>query len=58
MVNASRRSSCSAKRSPHPPAWQSILACDALRRGQFDAANVSVVGTNQQAIGARFVRTE
>jgi hypothetical protein len=34
--------------------WQCVLACDALRRREFAAANVSVVGANQQAIGARF----
>ena len=34
--------------------WQCVLACDALRRREFAAANVSVVGVNQQAIGARF----
>jgi hypothetical protein len=33
---------------------QCVLACDALRRREFAAANVSVVGANQQAIGARF----
>lgn len=36
--------------------WQCVLACQALQRGAFTAANVSVVGANQQAIGARFVR--
>lgn len=35
-------------------AWQCIVASHAVARGQ-PAANVSVVGTNQQAIGARFV---
>jgi 3-oxoacyl-(acyl-carrier-protein) synthase len=39
-------------------AWQCVLACDALQREEFPAANVSVVGTNQQAIGARFVRAD
>ena len=39
-------------------AWQTVLACDALNQNRFDAANVSVVGANQQAIGARFVRAE
>jgi hypothetical protein len=34
--------------------WQCVLACDTLRRREFTAANVSVVGANQQAIGARF----
>jgi len=37
-------------------AWQCLAACDALARGRFAAATVSVVGCNQQAIGARFVR--
>jgi hypothetical protein len=37
-------------------AWQCIAACDALQFGGFAAANVSVVGANQQAIGARFTR--
>lgn len=36
-------------------AWQCVAACDALQRRQFPAANVSVVGVNQQAIGARWV---
>jgi hypothetical protein len=36
------------------PAWQCVAACDALARGRFTAANVSVVGPNQQALGARF----
>lgn len=35
-------------------AWQVVLACEAIRRGTAPAATVSVVGTNQQAIGARF----
>lgn len=37
-------------------AWQCVLACDAIRRREITAGNVSVSGTNQQAIGARFVR--
>jgi hypothetical protein len=37
-------------------AWQCVAAVAALARGQFPAACVSVVGCNQQAIGARFVR--
>jgi 3-oxoacyl-(acyl-carrier-protein) synthase len=37
-------------------AWQCVTACDALRQNKFAGANVSVVGTNQQAIGARFVK--
>jgi hypothetical protein len=35
-------------------AWQCVAACDALGRHGFTAANVSVVGASQQAIGARF----
>ncbi len=35
-------------------AWQCVLAIDALQRGRARAAIVSVVGCNQQAIGARF----
>ena len=38
-------------------AWQCVLACDAIQRMPVPAANVSVVGVNQQAIGARFVKT-
>ena len=37
-------------------AWQCVAACAALASGRFAAANVSLVGSNQQAIGARFVR--
>jgi hypothetical protein len=37
-------------------AWQCVAACDPLQRRKFAAANVSVVGVNQQVIGARFVR--
>jgi 3-oxoacyl-(acyl-carrier-protein) synthase len=36
-------------------AWQCVAACDALAGRRFPAANVSLVGSNQQAIGARFV---
>jgi len=36
-------------------AWQCVAACDAVAGGRFAAANVSLVGSNQQAIGARFV---
>lgn len=36
-------------------AWQCVLAIDALKQGRYAAANVSVVGSNQQAIGAHFV---
>jgi len=35
-------------------AWQCIVAIETLKRGRQSAANVSVVGCNQQAIGARF----
>jgi hypothetical protein len=35
-------------------AWQTVTAIDALQQRQYDAALVSVVGCNQQAIGARF----
>jgi 3-oxoacyl-(acyl-carrier-protein) synthase len=35
-------------------AWQCVLAVAALKEGRHGAANVSVVGCNQQAIGARF----
>lgn len=38
-------------------AWQCVAACDAIRQNQFAAAAVRVVGANQQAIGARFVKT-
>jgi hypothetical protein len=40
---------------PATTAWQCVWACDALQRGKFSAANVSIVGSNLQAIGARFV---
>ena len=39
-------------------AWQCVTACDAVATGRFAAANVSLVGSNQQAIGARFVRAD
>jgi hypothetical protein len=35
-------------------AWQCVAAAGALSRGLCTSANVSVVGYNQQAIGARF----
>jgi 3-oxoacyl-[acyl-carrier-protein] synthase II len=35
-------------------AWQCVVACDVVANGKFTAANVSLVGSNQQAIGARF----
>ncbi len=37
-------------------AWQCVAACAAVAAGRFQAAHVSVVGANQQAIGARFAR--
>jgi hypothetical protein len=36
-------------------AWQCIAACNEIASGQFSAVNASVVGANQQAIGARFL---
>lgn len=36
-------------------AWQCVLAVETLRQARGTAANVSIVGCNQQAIGARFV---
>ena len=39
-------------------AWQCVAAVDALQRGACPAALVNVVGCNQQAIGARFVRRD
>ncbi len=38
-------------------AWQCVAACDAVASGRYCAANISLVGPNQQAIGARFVRS-
>src|ERR1051325_1249378 len=38
-------------------AWQCVAACDAVATGRFPAATVSLVGCDQQAIGARFVAT-
>lgn len=37
-------------------AWQCVAACDAVGRARFKAAISSLVGCNQQAIGARFIR--
>jgi hypothetical protein len=37
-------------------AWQCVAACDAVATGRFSAANVSLVGCNQQAVGLRLVR--
>jgi hypothetical protein len=39
-------------------AWQCVAAVDALFQRAYDAANVSVAGTNQQAIAAQFVSCE
>jgi hypothetical protein len=36
-------------------AWQCVAACDALANRRFTTAKVSLVGSNQQAIGAKFV---
>jgi 3-oxoacyl-(acyl-carrier-protein) synthase len=36
-------------------AWQCVAACDAVAGKRFAAANVSLIGSNQQAIGARFI---
>ena len=35
-------------------AWQCVAACDSVATGKFSAANVSLAGSNQQAMGARF----
>ena len=37
-------------------AWQCVLGVDALLAGGCSRANVSLVGTNQQAIGAQFAK--
>ena len=37
-------------------AWQCVAACDLIASGKFIAANVSLVGANQQAVGVRFHR--
>ena len=39
-------------------AWQCVAAVDALAQKAYDTANVSVAGTNQQAIGALFTRMQ
>ena len=39
-------------------AWQCVAACAALAGAQFAAANVSLVGSNQQAMGARLTRVD
>lgn len=43
---------------PASAAWQCVVACEALQRGEVSAATVSVVGANQAAIGARFIRSD
>jgi len=35
-------------------AWQCVAAVDALKENTYDVANISVAGTNQQAIAAQF----
>ncbi len=35
-------------------AWQCVIACDTLAMGRHPAGQVSLVGVNQQAVGARF----
>ena len=37
-------------------AWRCVEACDRIRQGELPAINIGIVGANQQAIGARFVR--
>jgi len=37
-------------------AWQVVAACESVASGRYAAGIVSLVGANQQAIGARFVR--
>jgi 3-oxoacyl-(acyl-carrier-protein) synthase len=39
-------------------AWQCVAACQRIQVGQVASATVSLVGSNQQAIGARFVRAD
>jgi 3-oxoacyl-(acyl-carrier-protein) synthase len=36
-------------------AWECVAACEAIRQKESAAANVGVVGVNQQAVGARFL---
>jgi len=38
--------------------WQCVAAVDALQRGEYSGAVVSVVGCNQQAIAAQFTGSE
>jgi hypothetical protein len=39
-------------------AWQCVAACDAVAAGRHPSAAVSLVGCNQHALGARFVRAD
>jgi hypothetical protein len=39
-------------------AWQCVAACDMVAERLFPAATVSLVGCNQQALGARFARAD
>jgi 3-oxoacyl-(acyl-carrier-protein) synthase len=39
-------------------AWQCVAAIDALRQTRYRGALVSIVGCNQQAIGAHFIRAQ
>jgi len=39
-------------------AWQCVVACDQIGNVRFPSACVSVIGANQQAIGARFVNPD
>jgi len=39
-------------------AWQCVAACQSIISGEYAAATVSLVGSNHQAIGARFVRSD
>ncbi len=39
-------------------AWQCVTACDWIAGGKVMAANVSLVGANQQAVGVRFRRVD
>lgn len=38
-------------------AWQCVSACDAIARGEYSTATISVLGPNQQAIAAQFIRS-
>ncbi len=39
-------------------AWQCVAAVEAVREGKYSGASVSVVGCNEQAIGAHFVKAK